>query len=563
MKLRYKILLGTGLVWIAFFVIAIFLDDVTAHIGSFVALNLLFFVFTFLIIHHLILRRVERLNQNIFQDRFSQPIKIDGNDELSEIATQINQIMNTLHIAEEKLERHPKEFAKPLDDDSIISSNHLNKLAHYDHLTSFPNRVFFNEMLNKTLNHANRQHKILALLLVDLDKFKDINSALGSRVGDEVLKQIAKRMTDVLPNNQVLARLGGDEFVILLNDVDHASIVTIVNAILKACAEPVRVNGRDFFTSASIGACTFPRDGISLEELQKNSDIALHKAKINGGNTCIYYDEKMSFKNKKDSHFEEALQQALSKNEFVLHYQPKLNLANGTITGVEALIRWHNPKYGIVDPDSFIPLTEKNNLIQSIGEWALREACRANKSWQIQGYKPISVSVNISPKQFNHHDISGLIAKILKETDLAPQYLELEITETTVMDNVESAAKKLNEIKRMGVKISIDDFGTGYTSINYLKQFPINILKIDRSFVKGLPLGINDSAITNAIIALGHSLGMEIVAEGVETAEQLQYLADHHCDLVQGYYFSRPMSEVKMLLQLGRNSAAADLQPQR
>ncbi len=251
-----------------------------------------------------------------------------------------------------------------------------------------------------------------------------------------------------------------------------------------------------------------------------------------------------------DIQLETALRKAINNHEFVLYYQPKINLQNGTISAVEALIRWESPELGMISPSIFIPLAEETGLIMQIGEWALREACKANKSWQNLGYRPISVAVNLSPKQFRHQDLSQLIATVLSETGLEAKYLELEITETAVMDNVEAAVSKLHEIHKMGVSIAVDDFGTGYTSISYLKQFPINVIKIDQSFVKGIPQNQDDVAITSAVIALAHNLGIKVVAEGVETAEQLQCLADHQCDWVQGYFLSKPLSEKKMIKQL-------------
>jgi len=285
-----------------------------------------------------------------------------------------------------------------------------------------------------------------------------------------------------------------------------------------AClAAPIVVNAHEFHVTTSVGLAIYPDDGDSLEELQKNADLAMYKAKQAGGASYQFFTRDMYVKVNENIKMEAGLRRAIKDNEFELYYQPKLCTKTGELFGVEALIRWNNPEYGLINPSVFIPLAEESGLIMQIGEWAMREACRTNKSWQDQGFKPISVAVNISAKQFRHQDIAQLVATTLAETRLDPQYLELEITESAVMHNVEAVAKKLNDIKTMGVKISVDDFGTGYTSMNYLKEFPVSILKIDQNFIKGIPHNKNDVSITIAVIALAHSLEMKVVAEGVET----------------------------------------------
>jgi diguanylate cyclase (GGDEF)-like protein len=496
-----------------------------------------------------------------------------GSDELSSVSSRINHMMSIIEASHLKLEHRVKERThelqktniqlqqeiaerKIVEKELIIHKEHLVRLAHYDSLTSLPNRVFFNEMLNKTLNQAKRQGKMLAILFIDLDRFKNINDALGHPIGDRVLKEVANRFSTVLRAGDVLARLGGDEFILLLNDIEQPKFASpVAEKILHLCAQPIKVDTHEFFITTSIGICVYPGDGDSLEDLLKNADMAMYKAKRAGGGIFQYYTKEMNLEAHEHIKLEASLRKAIKNNEFILHYQPKLNLSDGNMMGVEALIRWESPELGMVSPAKFIPLAEETGLIMQIGEWALREACRANKSWQNQGYKPISTAVNLSPKQFRHQDIAQLVKTILQETDLAPEYLELEITETAVMDNVDAAINRLNDISKMGVKITIDDFGTGYTSISYLKQFPVSVLKIDQSFIKGIPDNQDDLAITTAVIALAHSLNMHVVAEGVETPEQLQFLADHDCDMVQGYYLSRPLPEAKILLQLTKIDA--------
>ena len=356
-----------------------------------------------------------------------------------------------------------------------------------------------------------------------------------------------------LRSGDIIARLGVDEFVVLLNDIGHPKFVSSIEyKMLQTQSIPHLISGEKVYVTSSIGICIFPDDGSSLEELQKKADVALYKAKCAGGGVYQYFSNEMTLEANKHVRLDKALHEAIDNEEFVLHYQPKLHLRTGKVTGVEALIRWNNPDIGLINPSQFIPEAEELGLIMKIGEWALYEACRANKAWQDQGFSSISVAVNLSPQQFRSPDLVHMIENVLQDTHLHPTLLELEITENSIIEDVNLAAEKLNKIKALGVKICIDDFGTGYTSINFLKKFPIDVLKVDQSFVKGIPDNQNDIAITSAIIALGHNLGIQIVAEGVETSEQLDFLTDHQCDLIQGYYFSRPLPESKLILQLKR-----------
>ncbi len=530
MKLRNKILFGVGLVWVSFltltytgsklFLMRSFSDPTPIYTISFIILGatsllLILWLFDFLILNHL--------------DPPAKPI--DNHPQLNQELTDHEQIENelTLHKA------------------------HLIHLAHYDDLTSLPNRVFFHEMLNKTLHHSSRHKKMMAILFIDIDRFKNINDELGVAAGDLVLKEIANRFRTVLRSGDILARLGGDEFIILLNDIGHPKFASpVADKLLQVCAEPIKIENHELMVTISIGICIYPNDGESLEDLQKNADIVMHNVKQSGGSVFQYFTREMSVEAHEHIKLEAALRKAISNNEFVLHYQPKLNLNDGSIAGVEALIRWENPELGLINPIEFIPLAEETGLIMQIGEWALREACKASKAWQQQGFEPVIVAVNLSPKQFQHQDIAKLVESILLEFSLDPKYLELEITETAMMSDVEATVSKLQRIKNSGVHISVDDFGTGYTSISYLKKFPISILKIDQTFIKGISYNQNDTAIISAVIALAHSLGMKVVAEGVETAEQLQYLADNGCDIVQGYYLSRPLPEQKIILQFNK-----------
>lgn len=550
------------------------MKEIRYYLISFTVLGILFVGLLLWLLRKVIVGRLERLDEEVAvigsKQELSRRVDAAGNDELASVSHKINKMMDIIQAAQQKLEHRVRERTKELEAANIqlqeeiterkaveqeltIHKEHLVRLAHYDNLTSLPNRILFNETLDKALIDGKRNHKKLAILFIDLDRFKRINDALGHPIGDLVLKEIAQRFASVLREGDILARLGGDEFIILLNNVENPKAVSsIAEKLLSVCSPPVKIQAHEFVVTASIGICFFPSDGTALEELTKNADMAMYKAKRSGGGVYQYYTKEMDRIAHEHIKIEEALRKAISENEFVLSYQPKLNLADGMIVGVEALIRWESPKLGIVSPGKFIPLAEESGLIIPIGEWALREACRANKSWQNLGYKPISMAVNLSAKQFRHQNIALLVEQVLKETGLDPQYLELEITETAVMDDLESTVNRLKDIKGMGVQISIDDFGTGYTSIHYLKQFPISGLKIDQSFIKGIPDNQDDVAITSAVIALAHNLGIKVVAEGVETAEQLRYLADHNCDIVQGYFLSRPLSETNILLQLVR-----------
>ncbi len=579
MRLRTKTLLGTGLVWTSYLLLVLAISSTHFFHTYLILLAIAAFLFCVILLNIFIFKHLQKLTDNINQtvnkNEFTARIKESGSDEFRSIAKDFNKILDTAENFEEKLEtciekktrellhhnnqlQNEIEQHKSNEKELISHKEHLVKLAHYDNLTALPNRVFFNEMLNKTIKHAKRHKNMMAILFIDLDRFKNINDAFGHHVGDLTIKEIANRFRTVLRAGDILARLGGDEFIILLNDIGHAKFASpVAEKILQACAEPIDIDNHQFSLTTSIGISIYPNDGTSLEDLQSNADIAMFKAKRAGSGIFQYFTKEMNFEAHKHTQTELALRKAISNNEFVLYYQPKLNLKDGSLAGVEALIRWDNPEHGLISPTEFIPMAEETGLIIPIGEWALREACRTSKAWQTEGYQPICMSVNLSPKQFQYQDIATLVENILTETGLDPTHLELEITETAVMDDVESTITKLNNIRKLGVHISIDDFGTGYTSINYLKKFPISVLKIDQSFIKSIPQDQHNTAITSAIIALAHTLEMQVVAEGVETAEQLEYLADHHCDIVQGYYLSRPLPEQKIVLQLSKveNSA--------
>lgn len=543
------------------------LEAMGYFLGTFLILGLLLTGFLWWLLHILVLKRLETLNKQIVaisnKQELSHRVDATGKDEISSVANKVNEMLSIIQVSQEDLEHrveertaelqsaniqltHEIDARKIVEKELLESKESLAVLAHYDSLTGLPNRVLFNDTLNKILKNTDRRKK-MAVIFMDLDRFKNINDALGHGIGDAVLKQCAERFKGFLRPEDLLARLGGDEFIALIQNTANDQLMPIAETLLEAFKTPVVIGQREFFITTSIGISIYPDDGTTLEELEKNADMAMYKAKKSGGGAYQFYSAEMNTYAQNLIETETSLRKAINNQEFVVFYQPKYELLTRTIVGVEALIRWNHPTKGLVFPLDFIKLAEETGLILQIGEWVLREACQQAKSWQIKGYKPISVAVNLSAVQFRNLDLVQMTSNILKETGLAPEYLELEVTESAVLQNVQAAIDKMNEIKALGVKISLDDFGTGYTSLGYLKKFPIDVLKIDQTFVKGIPESHEDSSIFNAINALAHDLGMKVVAEGVETIEQLDYLTEAGCDMVQGYFFSRPVPEKKLL----------------
>lgn len=569
MKIKNKTLLIIGLAWIAFLLltsIKVIRDSALAYLS----LGIVFALVTLGLVSLLITKRIEKLNKQVADasdNSSTTRIDVNGNDEVTAISDNINSILELSTHAKEKLEKMANDNAQQLqttntqlqqevvqrifaEKELLGHRQYLTQVARYDNLTSLPNRVVFNEILNKAISHAKRRQKILAILIINIDSFATITDVFGKTKSDFMLKEIGKKFATVLRSEDVIAKLDGDEFIVLLNDIAKTKFAgSVAEKLLHACSQPILIGAHDITVKASIGICIYPNDGDSLEDLLKNADQALYKAKHSGGGVYQFYTHEMDVEARQYIQLEAALRKAVTNNEFILHYQPKLHIKKGNIIGVEALIRWEHPDHGILHPSDFIPLAEETGMIMKIGEWALREACKTNKHWQDEGYEHISISLNLSSKQFHHPNIVKLIGTVLSETELSPQYLDIEITEKTAMDDAEAAIRILNEIKTTGVQISLDHFGTGYTSISHLKQFPLSSLKIDHSFIKGVPLNPNDSAITGAVIALAHNLGLEVIAEGVETAEQVQFLASQQCDIVQGYYLSHPLPAHKIILQ--------------
>jgi diguanylate cyclase (GGDEF)-like protein/PAS domain S-box-containing protein len=439
----------------------------------------------------------------------------------------------------------------------------VRHLAHYDELTGLPNRTMFNERLGHALSGAQRAERSLVVLFIDLDRFKNINDTLGHDAGDHVLKEVAQRLRSCLRASDTVGRLGGDEFVVLLEEPPRPlNAAVVAQKMLVALGKPFPVQGQEFHITASIGISSYPDDGTDMQTLMKNADIAMYRAKEQGKNNFQFYSAQINGHSIERLTLESSLRRALERSEFLLHYQPKLDLGTGRVTGVEALVRWQQPERGLIPPAEFIQLAEETGLIVPIGEWVLKTACAQNKTWQHQGLPPVRVAVNLSARQFAHADLLQDVSQVLKETGLDPAFLEFEITESMVMHNPEHAIVLLNELKAIGIHLAIDDFGTGYSSLGYLKRFPLDSLKIDRAFIRDLPGDSDDVAITRAIIAMAHSLRLSVVAEGVETAEQQDFLLEHDCDEIQGYYFSKPQpaAEIASLLQ-GNAASASRPQP--
>jgi len=423
--------------------------------------------------------------------------------------------------------------------------------ANYDALTGLANRNLLHDRLQHAIASAERYRHQVTVAFIDLDQFKFINDSLGHHTGDHLLKAVAARLTSCVRDSDTVARHGGDEFVVVIDHSNEAVISLLMSKILNSVAQPVMVDGHELHITASIGFSLYPIDGVDADTLLKNADAAMYRAKEQGRNNVQFYTEELNRKIHKRVALESILRHALERGEFFLHYQPQVSLHTGAIVGVEALIRWMHKTEGVISPADFIPLAEELGLIVPIGEWVLRTACAQMKAWQTAGLPEIGISVNLSARQFRQRNLAEVVALALHDTGLAPCYLELEITESMMMDNVELAIATLDKLKAMGIKLSIDDFGTGYSSLSYLKRFPIDVLKIDQSFVRDISQDPEDAPIVRSLITLAHSLKLKVIAEGVETQGQLDYLGTHRCDVIQGYYFSRPVSAaaIEQLLQ--------------
>ena len=424
----------------------------------------------------------------------------------------------------------------------------IQVLANHDTLTGLPNRAMFNTNLQGAIARAARSETMLAVFFIDLDNFKQVNDTQGHPFGDSVLRESVRRFSGLVRDGDTLARFGGDEFVLLVENLkDAANVQAIAQKLLSVLEPRAIIEGNEVNLSASIGVCVYPADGTDSAALLANADIAMYQAKTAGRKQFCIFSASMSDRAAEKYQMEAALRRALDEDRFRMHYQPKIDIVSGRITGVEALIRWEHPELGLVGPDRFIPLAEETGLIIAIGKWTLHEVCARAKAWEELGLPPMIMSINLSGSQLMHPEFVRECAAALKATGRKPELFELEITESMVMQNPGRATQLMDELRAIGIRLAIDDFGTGYSSLAYLKQFPVHTLKVDQSFVRDLPHNLDDVAITRAVIAMAHSLNMNVIAEGVERKEQLTLLEAEGCDEFQGFYCARALPEAELV----------------
>jgi diguanylate cyclase (GGDEF)-like protein len=425
--------------------------------------------------------------------------------------------------------------------DAVRAEENLYRLAYQDVLTNLPNRAQFMEKLTEVLSRNCDKQLYHAVLFLDLDRFKMINDTMGHEIGDLLLKAVAERLKGCVKSADLVSRFGGDEFTVLLEDIDSFHVAAAVaEKICRTISKHYVFMGRELYISSSIGISLYPADGIDSVMLIKHADISMYRAKEHG-NCYRFYEESMELSVSNKLRLENDLRRAVERNELVLYYQPQLDLKTNKIIGMEALVRWQHPELGLVPPLDFIPLAEETGLIEAIGEWVLYQACLQNKAWQQAGLPPITVAMNLSARQLDRESLESTVIAALSDSGLEPRYLELELTESIVMKNPEQTRDILESLRKIGILTSIDDFGTGYSSLSQLKHFPFDKLKIDKSFVDELTHNLDDAAIVSIIIAIARSFKLRVIAEGVETEEQLQHLQSSGCDEIQGYFFSRPV----------------------
>jgi diguanylate cyclase (GGDEF)-like protein len=437
----------------------------------------------------------------------------------------------------------------------------MSYLAQHDSLTDLPNRILFNDRLTEAMALAHRHQRQLAVLFLDVDRFKHINDCLSHGIGDRLLQSIAQRLLGCVRASDTISRQGGDEFVILLSEITHAQDATVcADKILEALRSPHRIDQHDLHVTASIGIVTYPDDATDADTLMKHADFAMYHAKENGRDNRQFFKRDLNVRALERQSLENGLRYALEREELMLHYQPKIDLETGDIVGVEALIRWLHPDRGLVPPAEFIPIAEECGLIVPIGRWVLGEACHQAQAWQDIGLAPIRVGINVSAVELRANGFVAGVSAILAQTGLEARFLELELTETFLMQDSTSTSVVLHALKRLGLNLALDDFGTGYSSLSHLKRFPIDTLKIDRSFVSSSTVNSDDASIVCAMISMGKDMHMRVVAEGVETQEQLKFLQDRGCPFGQGYYFSQPLPGRECTQLLRRGISANDRQ---
>ncbi len=463
-------------------------------------------------------------------DYISKPIDIRHVEASVERALRHGSLLKEKRLYKEQIEHLLQQRTAEVD-----------WLAYYDTVTQLPNRALFEDRLTQAVAIARAKDESLAVLFISLDQFKKVNDSLGHGPGDSLLREFAERLKSCISKSDTVARFGGDEFALLRTHTDGTKdIIETIGMLSQVLKFSFDLPGHEVYATASVGVSLFPFDGDDTQTLLKNAGAALYKAKKSGGANYQFFTSDMHELATRRLALETNLRRAIQNEEFLIHYQPRVSVDSLAITGVEALVRWQHPQLGLVSPAEFIPLAEDTGLIVPIGEWVLRKACLQSREWQERGFAPIQMSVNISARQFHERDLSETVIRILDETGLAAKHLDLELTESSIMQNSEFAAGVLDRLKSMGINISIDDFGTGFSSLASLKRLPIDVLKIDKSFVRDVTTDPDDAALVMAIITLAHNLRLKVIAEGVETAEQLRFLQLLRCDEIQGYFFSRP-----------------------
>ncbi|HEY6801944.1 MAG TPA: EAL domain-containing protein [Pyrinomonadaceae bacterium] len=464
-------------------------------------------------------------------DYITKPLDLRHVEAAVERALHHRALLKEKQLYKEQLEQLLQERTAEVD-----------RLAYYDTVTQLPNRTLFEDRLAQAVAIARSSDQTLGVLFISVDQFKKVNDTLGHGPGDSLLREFGQRLKSCISQTDTVARFGNDEFALLRTHIEGTKdVIETIGSLDQMLKFSFDLEGQELFATASVGVSLYPLDGEDGQTLLKNAGAALYKAKRSGGANYQFYTADMHELASRRLALETSLRRAIQNEEFLIHYQPRVSVDSLEITGVEALVRWQHPQLGLVSPAEFIPLAEDTGLIVPIGEWVLRQACLQNKSWQHQGFAPIQMAVNICARQFHDHDLAQTVIRILDETNLAPQHLELELTESSIMENAEVAANVLNRLKSMGVKISIDDFGTGFSSLASLKRLPIDALKVDKSFVSDASTDPDDAALVMAIITLAHNLRLKVIAEGVETEEQLRFLYLQRCDEIQGYLFSKPV----------------------
>jgi len=530
---------------------------------------LLAMIVTWFLLKYSVINRVESICAQIIdislERKFYRRLKVSGNDEMTSIAQHINTMFGVIENAQELRikertqslhninQQLKKEITirKDTEKKLLKKREELDRLAHFDPLTDLPNRLLFNEVLTKALAKAERGYEKLAVIFIDLNRFKHINDALGHHVGDQVLTAVAQRFKSAIRSGDMLARLGGDEFILLLEDVQEPQNVHgFVEKILHVLKQPLAIGEHEFYLGASIGIAIYPEDGDSMEELTRKADMAMYRAKFENTDHICYYSEEMNVQAHKRVRMERKLRGAIANNELIAYFQPQLDIKTNKIIAAEALLRWQHPDRGLVFPDEFIPLAEETNLIIAIGEIVIQQACEARKQLKAQGYPNLRIAVNLSPAQFRDQNLVQRIQQIVSEAGVKPQNLELEITESIAAENIESTIEKLEQLRKAGFNLALDDFGTGYSSLVYLLRFPIHTLKIDKIFIKNIPQDETNTAITHSLIGLAHAMGLSVTAEGVMSEHQLTYLRENNCNKAQGNLIGKamPFEEFKTLL---------------